>query len=68
MLPSREPTTRVVGLEAKSFVPQQQAWDLLTGGSWISCSWKLPEGRIERCRGSGVCALAAVDMPGARFL
>jgi hypothetical protein len=41
MLPSRESTTRLVGLEAKSLVPQQQAWDLLTGGGWFSCSWKL---------------------------
>ena len=52
----------VVGLEAKSFLPQQQAWDILGAGGWISCSWKLPEGRIERCQASGVCALAAVDM------
>ena len=39
----REPATRLVGLEAKNFVPQQQAWYLLTGGGWFSCSWKLHE-------------------------
>ena len=60
----REPATRLVGLEAKNFVPQQQAWYLLTGGGWFSCSWKLHEGRMERCRASGVCGLAAVDMLG----
>jgi hypothetical protein len=63
VLASRRPTTGIIGLEAKSFIPQQHASDLLTDGGWFSCSWKLPEGRIERCRGSRY-PLAAVDKLG----
>jgi len=58
VLRTHYPPRRARGQELR--LPITSMGPSLTGSGWFSCSWKLPEGRIERCRAS-VCTLAAVD-------